>query len=382
MFEGKILRKRLITSPYLVDKLVKLIDEYGLEVIKVGYGSTYKTINQWKTVNKYRGLNSQIIFDLKLSTLEITTKFLEGKPCTYIFDLNLDEEFVISGHSCFAEFQKWYKVPNVEEYNLPFMPKYFDKEKGKYICSAKPVINYNKKYNQQTIVDCYEYDLNSAYSSVLIKKIPDVQNGPLDTHIVGKNQIGFNVASDNLFTVTSGEADVVFNLIDSPQKIKDYCFKYYNLKSHSKTKLEKETNKARLNLPIGYTQRWNPFFRAYVVNECNKIIKPLIDKDTLLWNTDAIISKVKRTDLDIGDEIGQWKEIPIKTLKYSGNTYQIDNEIPVQRGIPKQWFKRFEQVMGRPFDLLTDTLPSRGNNIYEFNFETMRLEKNYEKEIN
>lgn len=109
-----------------------------------------------------------------------------------------------------------------------------------------------------------------------------------------------------------------------------------------------------LNLPIGYCQRYNPFLRSYVVNSCNEVIKRLIDDDTLFWNTDAIFSRKRRPELELGTEIGQFKEIHCDTLSYVGNVYQINNEDPTYRGISKSWFKAFEKKNGRKYDLLKD----------------------------
>jgi hypothetical protein len=109
-----------------------------------------------------------------------------------------------------------------------------------------------------------------------------------------------------------------------------------------------------LNLPIGYCQRYNPFLRSYVVNKCNNKIKAIIDHNTLFWNTDAIFSRVRRPELELGTEIGQFKEIHCNTLTYVGNVYQINNEDPTYRGISKSWFKAFEKEHGRKYNLLLD----------------------------
>ena len=151
--------------------------------------------------------------------------------------------------------------------------------------------------------------------------------------------------------------------------------KWYNKKKNS-TGVEKETAKAMLNLPIGYTQRYNPFLRSYIVHRCNFQIFDLIDKDSLFWNTDAIFSRRRRTDLKIGDNIGEFKEIHYKVVRYIGNVYQLDKEIPVYRGIPKAWFRAFERENGRPFDLLLDDIP-KPMNLYEWDWDKLELRRNY-----
>lgn len=171
-------------------------------------------------------------------------------------------------------------------------------------------------------------------------------------------------------------ADIKFKLIDTPKKLKDFLIRWYNRKKNS-TGNEKLEAKAMLNLPIGYCQRYNPFLRSYVVNTCNKVIKDIIDENTLFWNTDAIFSKVRRPELEIGNEIGQFKEIKCDKLVYVGNVYQINDEDPTYRGISKTWFKSFEKEYGRKYDLLKDYDKTISRiNYYDLNWETLKLEVN------
>jgi hypothetical protein len=118
-----------------------------------------------------------MIIELKDTKLEITTRYYDfGVPCTYIFDLNNEDIFKQSGIDCFKEFSKAYTVKKAETYNYERLDRYLSKEQGKYVCSARPILDYNKKYEKQLLTDCYEYDLNSAYANTLLKKIPDLDN--------------------------------------------------------------------------------------------------------------------------------------------------------------------------------------------------------------
>lgn len=376
-------RKQVITSAKEINKMFSLIDYYGLSVIKIGNGQPYKSLESWKIINNISkvSLSQYMIIELKDTKLEITTRYYNfGVPCTYIFDLNNDDIFTKSGLDCFKEFSKAYKIPKAKEYNIQRLEAYLNPESNKYICSAKPVLDYNKQYEKQLLTDCYEYDLNSAYANTLLKKIPDLNNPIIanwpDQIKVNKNEIGF-IFDDELSMAEAGNyADIKFKLIDTPQKLKDFLIKWYNKKKNS-TGNEKLEAKAMLNLPIGYCQRYNPFLRSYVVNSCNKLIKKLIDKDTLFWNTDAIFSKVRRPELEIGTEIGQFKEIKCDTLVYVGNVYQINNEDPTYRGISKTWFKAFEKEYGRKYDLLKDYDKSISRiNYYNLNWDELKLEIN------
>lgn len=376
-------RKQIIKSVKDINKMLSLIEYYGLTVIKIGNGQPYKSIETWKVANNISkiSLSQYMIVELKDTKLEITTRYYDfGKPCTYIFDLNNEDIFKQSGIDCFKEMSKAYKIPKAKEYNIKRLNDYLDPESNKYICSARPILDYNRAYEKQYLKDCYEYDLNSAYANTILKQIPDLYNPIIaewpNQIKVKKNEIGF-IFDDELSTVKPGYlADIKFKLIDTPKSLKEFLLKWYNKKKTS-TGNEKLEAKAMLNLPIGYCQRYNPFLRSYVVNSCNEAIKQLIDKDTLFWNTDAIFSLKRRPELELGTEIGQFKEVHCNTLCYIGNVYQINNEDPTYRGISKSWFKAFEKENGRKYDLLKDYSKSISRlNYYNLNWEELRVEVN------
>ena len=376
-------RKQIIKSAEEINKMLSLIDYYGLTPVKIGRGQKYKSLESWKIGNNISkiSLSQHMIIELKDTKIEITTRYYEyGVPTTYIFDLNNEDIFVRSGLDYFKEFSRAYKVPKADKYNIDRLNRYKNTENNKYVCSASPILDYNRKYEKQLLENCYEYDLNSAYANTLLRKIPDLENPVIakwpDQIKVNKNEVGF-ILDDTLSIVNSGYmADIKFKLIDTPKKLKDFLIRWYNRKKNS-TGNEKLEAKAMLNLPIGYCQRYNPFLRSYVVNSCNKVIKELIDENTLFWNTDAIFSKVRRPELEIGNEIGQFKEIKCDKLVYVGNVYQINDEDPTYRGISKTWFKSFEKEYGRKYDLLKDYDKTISRiNYYDLNWETLKLEVN------
>lgn len=376
--EHKLKRTQTIRSPQQVEDLIKLVNKFALKVIKIGRGTQYRTLGQYLCEHESSSLTSHLIVELKETKLEITTKYYDGKPCTYIFSLNNVETFSRTGHSCFAQFQRAFKVPNAKkQYDNPKLERWFDTEKNSYVCSASPIIGFNPNFENMIIQDCWEYDLNSAYSAVLIHKMPDLYHPRWELdHKVKPGFVGFYLNDQLTMVPAGGYADVTFPLIDTPEGLKEYVDKWYN-KKRLASGAEKEEAKAMLNLPIGYTQRFNPFLRSYIVHSCNEQIIELIDRDSLFWNTDAIFSKRRRTDLEIGDKIGQFKEIHYKVVRYTGNIYQLDDQIPVYRGVPKAWFRRFEQVMGRPFDILLDDVPP-ASNLYEWDWDKLSLRRNYD----
>lgn len=187
----------------------------------------------------------------------------------------------------------------------------------------------------------YEYDLHSAYSSVLLGKVPNVNN-PIFNAKIKEGQVGFLIDEQLTLIETVGcQCDVVFDLITLRQEGKNYILRLYNKKEEATDELEHDEVKLKLNAAIGYYQRYNPFMRAYVVHKCNNKINSLIDENTILWNTDAIFSLVRRPDLDVGDSIGQFKETFIERFVYINNNYQINDELPLFRGFPKIWMKNY-----------------------------------------
>ena len=105
-------------------------------------------------------------------------------------------------------------------------------------------------------------------------------------------------------------------------------------------------------------QNRNPYIRANIIGLCNDKIKSLIDKNTLYANTDSIVSLIERPELELGDNIGQWKVEHRGKFAYIDYSYQWNETCPSIRGKPKEYFPE-------GFDLLTDDLPVC-NNIYRF----------------
>lgn len=376
-------RKRVVSSVKDMNSIMKCAEYYGLQVVKLGRGQPFKTLESWKAANSQNvNLSAYMIIELKDTKLEITTRYYAkylpyGTPCTYIFDLNDEEIFSKSGLDCFKEFSKAHKIPKADTYNYDRLNRYYDNETGKYACSARPILDFNKKFENQPLENCYEYDLNSAYAATLLKKMPDLWNPRVaqypDLIRVKKDEVGFLLDNDLTMVNAGGEADICFKLINTPTKLLNWLTSWYNKKKEAEG-VDKLEAKAMLNLPIGYSQRYNPFLRSYVVHKCNEVINDLIDEDTLFWNTDAIFSRKRRPELVLGSEIGQFKEIECKKLAYIGNVYQINDEVPVYRGICKAWFTAFEKKNGRKYDLLKDYNTSIACvNYYELDWDKLEI---------
>lgn len=247
-----------------------------------------------------------------------------------------------------------------------------------YQSTARQFMWYSEEHDctEETV---YIYDVNSAFGAVLRDKVPDTFNFTFD-NVVGKDEIGFYFRYDDRLTMREeGEyADIIFPLIDSPYR--EYVDKLFDMKKNPdkyiSDKLEtaekvKLYAKQMMNYGIGCTQNHNPFFRAYIIHKSNKFIKQYIDEDTIMCNTDSIISLKERKDIPISNNIGDFKVEYIGSLRHRGHNYQSpDNEKTSLRGYIKE-------MLPDDFNLLTakDSIHYRRKE-YEFNREKKRVEKN------
>ena len=229
--------------------------------------------------------------------------------------------------------------------------------------SAVPVLGYNEKFNGQRI-EAWGYDINSAYASVILDdEWIETKDGPKAKMIDPECEIGFDADFD---IQREGFSLWVFPKVSVPFGIKRFFTKHYQKKQEMGAmykatgdiafSIEKQKEKDMLNFPVGCLQNKNAWLRAWIVGKCNERIKSLIDEDTLFWNTDSIVSKRRREDIekDMGDGLGQWKLEHVGKVAYVGNNYQWNDEIPTYRGIPKAWFPK-------DYDILKHGVPANGN---------------------
>ena len=353
------MRKKLV---YL-----KTVDEMNdvLSIVKKYSGVSYCS---WETgrAQGYSLATSSFIEDKQVN-IEVTTKFyyigagISNKltPVTFVFRKDGDIKVHCDPTQCYATMQKYYSAPDLSDDKVLNLKK---TAKGSFALSAGPLVGYNEKYDNREDY-LYVYDLNSAYAAIMMNKIPDTSTYTLHS-TVHEDEIGF-LLSDGLPMVHKGYADIVFKLMDSPYK--EFARKYYDIKRNS-TGDKKAKAKAMLVYGVGYLQRHNPFIRAYIVNSCNEFIKSRLDDDSILWNTDAIYSRRKRDDLEIGTDIGQFKLEHEGLIRHRGNCYQIVESGEVTyRGTSKSWF-------ADDFNLLTDDIPTQGN-LWQLNRETLQMEE-------
>ncbi len=205
-----------------------------------------------------------------------------------------------------------------------------------YIFSSRACLKCNGKVGE-VYHHCYSYDINKCYLWVMSAfKMPDTrkiykriapQAGQLGfifkgDYIMNESYMELRPVMDLLigFNGCSLECDFVCDTMESPfRDYADYMVAEINkatemAKSDNPKKREKAIErKAKLkyivNVSIGLLQDVNPFMRAAIVGYANLNILHLVkdDETVLYYNTDSIASTRPRTDLDIGDKVGQWK---------------------------------------------------------------------------
>lgn len=199
---------------------------------------------------------------------------------------------------------KSYELPNKEKYG--YVKKELDNHKSriKWDLLDPGNFNYVKENAARKWHNCYSYDLNSAYSYAMLQPLPDTSVEPRLNCILQENEIGFY--KDGYATT------IVGSFVEYAFPLKIYNFEkfidtYYAKKKTATTKQEKDKWKFFLNIPCGMMAKYNIFIRLGMLHNAQKYMEQFIDENTIYCNTDSIISTKPRTDLPIGNEIGQFK---------------------------------------------------------------------------
>lgn len=245
------------------------------------------------------------------------------------------------------------------------------------------LIGYNPKYRFKHIDDTYYYDRNSAFTYSLMKcELPDMKKRVWmsEDPVAGvkrcaSDEIGYWWNPTSLCYMASERVgNIIFKKLPRDSKLiqelahwGDYYYTKKN-KYPSGTKQHKQA-KDTLNITIGYMQRKNPFYRISAITYCNLMMMKAIRDckgKAIYWNTDGIITEGAIDCFPLSTKLGDWKIEKHGGFYMDGITYQLEGDNPVQRGIPKGWYRRFEELNGRKFDLEKDKLPDESYNIVVF----------------
>lgn len=280
----------------------------------------------------------------KISRYRLTPTLLEIE----IDSENLKLQFSLTG----SEIKK-IDVPNISKAFKKYvtMP-YIDKEQwgykvnddGKVTWNIKSIGGFaeNDSYFVNKPLKCWSYDINSAFAYAMLKPMPDTSVQPRFNDLIKDHEIGFNY-DGSVSTEIGVFAQIIFPLMQSP--FTEYIYNYYNKKNKALNKEERRKWKNYLNIPTGLLQRYNIFLRNAVIYYSNNYIRKYIDENTVYCNVDSIVSLVPRTDLPLGNEIGQFKiEHQCENFKYSGRgRYQWGTDVHYI-GIVKDTIKDIENI--------------------------------------
>lgn len=294
-------------------------------------------------------------------------------PQKYIFRMDGSKASLnkASGRKAFAMLQrmsdKFIYDFSKKEYKGILWNKW-NAEKGSPIWSvgyAKALLEFNNNYNNYEFSECVSYDVNSSYAYAMLSDMPDCSQGYEIRDVndrrskrVQADEIGFISDSGRLELREVGTyATYIFKRVESP--FKRFVEKYYKSKKNAKTKEERQQYKDILNFAVGYILRKNPFIHACILENARRFIEQFRDKNTLYINTDCIVSKCVRPDLEalVGEDVGQFKKDHEGAFRRKNGAYQWVGEKPTARGVSKEWFTE-------DFNILTDDMPNHYANKY------------------
>lgn len=289
------------------------------------------------------------------------------KAQNIIFDKDGKHQIKLEPKNAVSQMSRAYKIERVEDFGI----------NPKDISPAKPLLYKNKKFDGVETI-AFEYDLSNAYAQMLKEPLPDTKTMKRNC-IVKDGEVGFLQIGDDLLLVNPGsecEADFVFKLMESPyikwiNRIFERCEK-------AQSKEEKDEIKSIYRFAVGDLQNINPFWRAMVVQRCNRLVKYYMDENTIYCNTDSIVSSVRRYDIE-SDTKYKWK------LKRCGEVfkwrkshidYQWNDELPTLRGVKKRYIEYYNKTHDIKFDILKDKIPDDIEHKYYLDKNTLQIKEN------
>lgn len=317
------------------------------------YCDKYRVIKyDQKPANEEMAANAYI----EDKTVEFTLTYRRGPKCqTLVFRKDGGEFIQRNGLEAFRILNKYYNIPRAK----------FPCSDGQH--SEAGYLYNNPKLSGHRYENCYGYDINSAYTAAMCEDMPDTRYPAKIGKCLEEGEIGFR--PDYRITTQVGMFCMyVYPRIESP--FKKFAEVWYAKKKNATNKADKAYAKAILNCAVGYLQRVNPVLRTAILSYANQRIMSLVDENTLYCNTDSIISRVRRPDIEknLGPGLGQWKIEHQGAFAYIGFSAQWNNDLPIYRGIPKAWFSN-------GWDILKDPLPDIDSNIFYYDKAINRIRR-------
>lgn len=285
----------------------------------------------------------------KLYKLEFNDKFVDTTISNYLF--YTDNEYV-KQRAAFSfykgidldfaavnkNFGPWWKSFNsvlklTKEYEIP-----------KVAYDVEGPNTWVKEEYQGRWLQCWAYDMNSAYPAAASDMLPDWENKINFPGIVEEDQCGFIVDFGYLRIVNQGEkATIRFPLKKSPLKpwFDKVARQEWGAKQRGDT-VEAAKCKLKRNSVIGMLRNHNVFVWLYILDKAKQNVMKYVDKDTIAVNIDCIYSTKPRPDIPISNKVGSFKvveesgnEIYFRGTNYAWRDKQGSQLSPHLKGIPK-----------------------------------------------
>ena len=160
---------------------------------------------------------------------------------------------------------------------------------------------YSLQHACTALTGVYSYDMNSCYPYFMQQELPYGDNlGPGE---IESDEIGFSIEWGkhmNLVAVFDGFAQIRFK-----KKIYQSFVEY--AKSGFEMKLRDKSKKPVYNALLGNMKYHNIFIRAAVITYATNFMKSLKDENTVMQTVDSLVSLKPRLDLELGQNLGQFK---------------------------------------------------------------------------
>lgn len=210
------------------------------------------------------------------------------------------------------------------------------KNAKKYGVRGKQIWIDNRYYNQR--VKCWAYDINSAYPYALLQDLPDTTKD-LGPGIVQEGEFGIHYDKGVMEESKVGELAINrFKMVES--YLADWAKKQSKKKQEARKKGDDEAAekyKASMNVAIGCLRNRDPFLYQFILWRVKDNIYKYIDEDTIRVDTDCIFSKKPRTDIPLGERLGEFKECPQNgtEILLKGASYEWGDKKSL-RGVPTE----------------------------------------------
>lgn len=205
----------------------------------------------------------------------------------------------------------------------------------------------NEKYDGCEVEHVTGVDATSAYTSYLVSHVIDFCTIP------GVDYKGQEAAINAAIN----------------ERLRQYSLEWFNKKECAKTPEEKVKAKRMLNIIIGMIRNSNVWAWKQIVGGVKEYMLSLVQLieadgcECLYCNTDSIYY-VGNTDIFdplFGKGLGKF-HIEHEDCRFRWRkgvmAYQINDDPPVWRGVMGERYELYERINGRPFNLITDDLPS------------------------